>query len=112
MDVGSAMTPPGGVMRPVVSRAALMLVAALSAVFAAPAVAQTISLSPAVVPLRGARGESTTQTRTLTNGLDVPLTFELVAQDVVVREGVRAFVDAGAEAGSLAATAVFSAPTI
>ena len=75
---------------------------------AAPLAAQAISLSPAVVELKGALGQSSTLTLTLTNGMKVPMDFDLVAQDVVVRGGKRVYVDAGAEADSMADTAVFS----
>lgn len=68
----------------------------------------TLSLSPAVVMLSGSYGQSTTQTLTLLNGTSRPFSFDLVAQDVIVRDGKRAFVDAGEIAGSIAATAVFS----
>jgi hypothetical protein len=67
-----------------------------------------LSLSPAVVPLRGDFGQSTTQRLTLVNGTSLPFSFDLVAQDVVVKDGTRSFVDAGSIAGSIAATAVFS----
>jgi hypothetical protein len=68
----------------------------------------TLSLSPAVVMLAGDFGQSTTQTLTLMNGTSRPFSFDLAAQDVIVRDGKRAFVDAGELAGSIAATAVFS----
>jgi hypothetical protein len=68
----------------------------------------TLSLSPAVVMLRGDHGQSTTQTLTLLNGTSRPFEFELVAQDVVTRDGKRTFAEAGSIAGSIAATAVFS----
>ena len=67
-----------------------------------------LSLSPAVVMLRGDYGQSTTQTLTLTNGTSRDFSFDLVAQDVVSSGGKRAFADAGSIAGSIAATAVFS----
>jgi hypothetical protein len=70
--------------------------------------AQSLSLSPAVVPLKGTFGQTTTQVLTLQNGTDLPLDFTLEARDVVVRSGVRAFVEAGALPGSIAATAVFT----
>ncbi|HEX2833381.1 MAG TPA: hypothetical protein VHW00_10220 [Thermoanaerobaculia bacterium] len=68
----------------------------------------TLSLSPAVVMLSGSYGQSTTQTLTLLNGTSRPFSFDLVAQDVVIRDGKRVFVEAGEIAGSIAATAVFS----
>ncbi|MDQ3280684.1 MAG: hypothetical protein M3Q69_04655 [Acidobacteriota bacterium] len=68
----------------------------------------TLSLSPAVVMLKGDHGQSTTQTLTLTNGTSRPFSFDLVAQDVVTRDGKRVFSEAGATGGSIAATAVFS----
>jgi hypothetical protein len=67
-----------------------------------------LSIAPAVVMLKGHAGESTTQMLTLTNQSDTPFAFEMVAEDVVVRGGRRVFSDAGAIAGSIAATAVFS----
>ena len=68
----------------------------------------TLSLSPAVVMLRGDFGQSTTQTLTFRNGTSRAFSFDLVAQDVVVRDGKRAFVEAGSIPASIAATAVFS----
>lgn len=67
-----------------------------------------LSLSPAVVMLRGEHGQSTTQLLTLRNGTSRAFSFDLVAQDVIAPEGKRAFVDAGTIPGSIAATAVFS----
>jgi hypothetical protein len=86
--------------------------AVLAVLVAGPLSAQSLSLSPAVVQLKGTLGQSSTQTLTLTNGMQVPMTFDLVAQDVVVRNGARVFVDAGAEADSMAATAVFAPPSV
>ncbi|HEX6098006.1 MAG TPA: hypothetical protein VF432_16890 [Thermoanaerobaculia bacterium] len=68
----------------------------------------TLSLSPAVVLLRGDYGQSASQTLTFVNGTSRAFSFDLVAQDVVVRDGKRTFVDAGTLPGSIAATAVFS----
>ncbi|HYH08764.1 MAG TPA: Fn3-like domain-containing protein [Thermoanaerobaculia bacterium] len=68
----------------------------------------TLSLSPAVVMLRGDHGQSTTQTLTMVNGTSRAFSFDLVAQDVVTTDGTRTFVEAGSIAGSIAATAVFS----
>jgi hypothetical protein len=68
----------------------------------------SLAVSPAVVMLRGQAGESTTQTLTLTNGSSQPMAFEMVAKDVIVRDGKRVFVDAGSIPGSIAATATFS----
>jgi hypothetical protein len=67
-----------------------------------------LSIAPAVVMLKGHAGESATQMLTLTNQSGTPFAFEMVAQDVVVRDGRRVLTDAGAIAGSIAATAVFS----
>lgn len=72
------------------------------------AVADSLTLSPAVVPLGGQLGQSTKQQLTLFNGTSHDLAFELHARDVVVRDGKRVFVAAGEIAGSVAATAVFS----
>jgi hypothetical protein len=85
---------------------------ALLSLAAGPLSAQTLSLAPAVVQLKGTLGQSSTQVLTLSNGLTTPMAFDLVAQDVVVRDGVRVFLEAGAQADSMAATAVFSPPSI
>jgi hypothetical protein len=96
-------------MRLAVVPFALLLVLAISGGTAA---AQSLTLSPAVVPLGGRLGQSTTQRLTLFNGTGYQLSFDLVAKDVVVRAGERVFVDAGELSGSIAATAVFSARKI
>ncbi|HEX9984231.1 MAG TPA: hypothetical protein VGF69_13270 [Thermoanaerobaculia bacterium] len=67
-----------------------------------------LTVTPAVVQLRGSFGQSTTQTMMITNGTSQPFTFEMVAQDVTVKNGTRTFVEAGERAGSIAATAVYS----
>ncbi len=67
-----------------------------------------LSVSPAVIMLRGEAGQSTTQRMLLTNGTSRAFSFELIAEDVVVRNGKRFLVPAGETAGSIAATAVFS----
>jgi hypothetical protein len=85
-------------------------VAALMAVLApAAARAQTLTLSPAVVPLSGTLGQSVRQTLKIDNATPLALEFELQARDVVVRGGRRVPVAAGELPGSIAATAVFSA---
>jgi hypothetical protein len=68
----------------------------------------TISVSPAVVMLRGTAGQSTTQTLTVTNGSTQPFSFEMQANDVVIDGGQRRFSPAGQLAGSIAGTAAFS----
>jgi len=68
----------------------------------------SVALSPAVVMLRGNAGESSSQTLVMRNGTSRPMSFDVVAQDVVVRDGKRVMTPAGAIAGSIAATAVFS----
>jgi hypothetical protein len=68
----------------------------------------TLSVSPAVVMLQGSPGQSTTQTLTIMNTSSGPLSFDMVAKDVVVRDGKRVFVKAGELAGSVANTAVFT----
>lgn len=72
----------------------------------------TISVSPAVVMLRGSAGQSTTQTLTVVNGSSQPFSFEMVANDVVVENGRRRFSAAGSVAGSIAATAAFSQKSV
>lgn len=82
------------------------LLAWVFALGAAAAAAQSLVLRPAAVALKGQAGQSVTQVLTLNNEGDEPLEFEVVAQDVVVRDNQRVFVEAGKLAGSIAATAV------
>ncbi|MEA2237854.1 MAG: hypothetical protein QOC81_2578 [Thermoanaerobaculia bacterium] len=86
----------------------LMLISALAFAGVASAGNGAVSLAPSVVMLRGEAGQSTTQTLTFMNGTSQPFSFEMMAKDVVVRDGKRQFAAAGALPGSIAATAVFS----
>src|SRR5512146_431620 len=68
----------------------------------------SISLTPAVVMGKGSFGQTLAQTLTLTNNTGADLGFNLVAEDIVVKDGKRVFVPAGELADSIAASAVFS----
>jgi hypothetical protein len=68
----------------------------------------SVSLAPAVVMVRCKPGQSYTQTLTVTNQTQQEFMFEMVAQDVVVRDGKRGLVPAGETPRGIAATAVFS----
>jgi len=68
----------------------------------------SVSLAPAIVMVRCKFSQSYTQILTLINQTQQELEFEMMAEDVVVRDGKRVFVPAGETPGSLAATAVFS----
>lgn len=72
----------------------------------------SLSLSPAVVMTKGGFGQSITQTLILTNGTSRAMAFDMVAEDAIVRDGKRVFVSAGELPGSIAATAVFSKPSV
>jgi hypothetical protein len=89
----------------------VMMFAMLAATAVARANNGSMSVSPAVVTLSGQVGQSTTQTLSFTNGTPWPLSFEMKAQDAVVRDGAHLFVEAGTIAGSIAATAAFSPRT-
>jgi hypothetical protein len=67
-----------------------------------------ISLAPSIVTLKGTPGQSHRQTLRLTNHTSQPLTFDLVAEDVLADGNRRVFVPAGDSPNSIAATAVFS----
>jgi hypothetical protein len=84
------------------------LIATMASASALRADGGALSVSPAVVTLAGNPGQSTTQTLTFTNGTSQPFTFEMLAQDALVRDGKRTFVEAGSLPGGIAATAVFS----
>jgi hypothetical protein len=68
----------------------------------------SITLSPAVIMARGSFGQSLTQTLTLSNQTARDFAFELVAEDVVVKDGKRTFVAAGETPNSIAASALFT----
>ena len=72
----------------------------------------TLSVSPAVVMLKGSIGQSTTQRMTIVNATSHALAFDMVAKDVVVENGKRVLTDAGRIAGSVANTAVFSPKSV
>lgn len=74
--------------------------------------APSLSLSPAVVVTKGSFGQSITQTLLLTNGTARDMAFDMVAEDVIARDGRRIFVPAGELKGSIANTAMFSAPSV
>ena len=76
----------------------------------APAAADkpSISLSPAVIMAKGNFGQGLTQTLTLTNQTARDFAFDLIAEDVVIKDGKRVFVPAGETPNSIASTAVFS----
>lgn len=80
--------------------------AALLALCALRVFAQSIVLSPAVVPLKGEVGQSVSRVLTMRNDTAWPMDFEITAQDVIVRGGKRVFVEAGKLPGSVAATLV------
>ena len=96
-------------------KAALLRTALFVAVLAGipcaapPAVAQaSLSLTPAVIMAQGTFGQSLTQRLTINNQTSNVFDFQMVAQDIVVRDGKRVFMPAGAMQNSIAATAVFS----
>lgn len=70
--------------------------------------APSLSLSPSVVMLKATFGQTIKQTIALDNGTAQGLDFEMIADDVVVKNGKRVFVPAGELPRSIAATAVFS----
>jgi hypothetical protein len=72
----------------------------------------SISLSPAVVMAKGNFGQGLTQTLTLTNQTARDFAFEMVAEDVIIKDGKRVFVAAGESPNSIAATAVFTQKTV
>jgi hypothetical protein len=85
-----------------------VLAAVLTSLASGAAQAQSLTLSPAVVPLRGSFGQSATHVLTIHNDGTRDLAFALEARDVITRDGQRTFVTAGELPDSIAATAVFS----
>lgn len=84
----------------------LPLTLSLLAAFAIPTSVPSVSLTPAVLELKGKPGDGTKQALRIENNGDVPLTFDLSVVDVVTRNGKRVFVAPGELPGSIAATAV------
>jgi hypothetical protein len=72
----------------------------------------SISLSPAVVMAKGSFNQTLTQTLTLTNQTGRDFAFEMVAEDVLIKDGKRVFVPAGETPNSIAASAVFTQKTV
>ncbi|HZS28639.1 MAG TPA: hypothetical protein VFB76_15535 [Candidatus Angelobacter sp.] len=72
----------------------------------------SISLSPAVIMAKGNFGQGLTQTLTLTNQTGRDFAFDLIAEDVIIKDGKRIYVPAGETPNSIAATAVFSQKTV
>lgn len=77
-----------------------------------PADKPSISLSPAVVMAKGNFGQGLTQTLTLTNQTARDFAFEMVAEDVIIKDGKRVFIPAGETPNSIAASAVFTQKTV
>jgi len=61
---------------------------------------------------KGTFGQTLSQTLTLTNQTARDFAFEMVAEDVVVKDGKRVFVTAGETPNSIAASAVFTQKTV
>jgi len=80
----------------------------LQPAFAVPLARGSVSLSPAVVMVKCKLGQSYTQILTITNQTQQELEFEMISEDVLVRDGKRMFVAAGEASGGIAATAVFT----
>jgi hypothetical protein len=72
----------------------------------------SISLSPAVVMAKGSFNQTLTQTLTLTNQTGRDFAFEMVAEDVLIKDGKRVFVAAGETPNSIASSAVFTQKTV
>ncbi|HEY2116153.1 MAG TPA: hypothetical protein VGJ51_13735 [Candidatus Angelobacter sp.] len=72
----------------------------------------SISLSPAVVMAKGSFKQTLSQTLTLTNQTARDFAFEMVAEDVVIKDGKRIFVAAGETPNSIASSAVFTQKTV
>jgi hypothetical protein len=61
---------------------------------------------------KGNFGQGLTQTLTLSNQTGRDFAFDLIAEDVIIKDGKRIFVPAGETPNSIAATAVFSQKSV
>ena len=68
----------------------------------------SVSLSPAVAVVKCKLGQSYTQALTIINETSQELVFEMVARDIVIRDGKRVAVAAGEIPNGIASTGVFS----
>ena len=83
---------------------------ALAAIFGALSNAgaqASLSLSPAVIMAKGTYGQSLTQKLTINNQTPNIFHFEMMAEDIAVRDGKRVFLPAGDMENGIAATAIF-----
>ena len=87
--------------------ASCALIAIFSALPTAGAQA-SLSLSPAVIMAKGTYGQSLTQKLTINNQTQNIFHFEMMAEDIAVRDGKRVFLPAGDLENGIAATAIFS----
>ncbi|MFP5235033.1 MAG: hypothetical protein ACLGSD_03955 [Acidobacteriota bacterium] len=93
----------------VLRRAIVVSSLLLLATFAgANAAAASLSLGPAVITAKGSYGQSLTERLSISNQTAGTFNFEMIAQDIIVKDGKRVFVAAGRMDNSIAATAVFS----
>lgn len=101
---------------PAASTQAAPAASAQSATVPASPIQQTdkpsISLSPAVVMAKGSFSQTLAQTLTLTNQTARDFAFEMVAEDVLIKDGKRVFVPAGETLNSIASSAVFAQKTV
>ncbi len=95
----------------VLSLAAALLLGGATAATSLAQGAPSLSLSPSVVILKATLGQTIKQAITLNNGTAQSLDFEMLADDVIVKNGKRVFVPAGELPHSIAAGAVFSQRT-
>lgn len=68
----------------------------------------SLSLSPAVIMAKGTYGQSLTQKLTINNQTPNVFAFQMIAEDVTIKDGKRVFSPAGDVPNSIAASAVFS----
>src|SRR5581483_2023074 len=108
----SALCFSGFIQAQAVPSAAAQNPAPASVAPAPEATKPSISLSPAVIMAKGNFGQGLTQTLTLTNQTGRDFAFDLIAEDVIIKDGKRIYVPAGETPNSIAATAVFSQKTV
>jgi hypothetical protein len=85
-----------------------MCLSILTALAAPHAAADSLSLAPAVITAKGSYGQSLTERLSISNQSADTFNFEMIAQDIIVKDGKREFLPAGRLDNSIAATAVFS----
>lgn len=83
-----------------------LLVIVLLGTEARATIASSVTIDPAVIEIEGTPGTAVERSIVLTNNLPWDVDVEVVAEDVVIRDGVRTYVPTGETRGGIAASII------